>query len=271
MTGKKLRLKRFNYPHSTHGLIVPLDHGLTLGPISGIESVRQIAEWIQHPAICGVIVHKGLAERLIEANLLDSVGLMIHLNGMSSISTAPDQKERLTTLENAIRLGADAVSLQVNFDGSNDAENLRLMGKVVDEAAKFSLPVLAMMYDKVVLDEEQAIPRLRHLMRIAIELGCDMIKIAPPVLPAQLPSLLNDISSDIPIFLAGGALREVESLYAFLRSGLRAGARGLCVGRNIFQRQDYSEVLSHLQELLGSNARKVFDLPLEGGLVYGTH
>ncbi len=271
MNGKRFRLNRFRYPHSKNGLIVPLDHGLTLGPLSGIGSIREIARWITHPSICGVIVHKGIAERLTEARLLDGKGLMIHLNGMSSIAASPDTKERLTSMENAARLGADGVSFQVNFTGQNDSRNLQLMGQLIDEASRFGLPVLAMIYDKVTNANESALIRLRHFLRAAIELGCDAVKIAPPADSATLPELLRGLAEDIPVFLAGGALADDQALYEMTRASLTSGSSGLCVGRNVFQRENCGDVLSQLQQILEDRPRAISEVTYERDLAYGTH
>ncbi len=271
MTGKKLRMNRFRFRGSKHGLIVPIDHGLTIGPVSGLGSVREIAKWITHPAICGVIVHKGMAERLGEAGLLDGLGVMIHLNGMSLLAKNPDNKERLTDITTAVRLGADAVSFQVNFDGQNDARNLTQMGEMVDEASKYSLPVLAMVYDKVKGDAKVRRERLRHLIRVSIEMGCDAIKIAPPEELSELAPLLEGVSEDIPVFLAGGTVTSPESLVAMTRAGLKAGMAGLCVGRNVFQRSDTSEILTQLKETLLPRLPKVTEFPLHGEMVYGVN
>lgn len=250
MTGKQHRLSRFQYPHSKRGLIVPIDHGLTVGPLPGLESVRKMREWIHSPAICGVIAHKGIAERLLQSGALEGKGLLVHLNGMSTLSSDPDTKERLTSIETAMRLGADGVSFQVNFSGTNDSENLRAMGKIVDEASDFGLPVLAMVYDKVTTNPKNTVTRLRHLIRAAVEMGCDAVKIAPPSQLELLPEMLADVSEDIRIYLAGGSLATEVELMTLTRAALRAGAQGLCVGRNVFQRTDARDTLERLREVL---------------------
>ncbi len=270
MSGKQLRLNRFLYRDSKRGLIVPIDHGLTLGPLPGIQSVREIGRWIQDPAICGVIVHKGMAERLAEARLLDGLGLMIHLNGMTSLAAKPDTKEALTSVETALRLGADGVSFQVNFDGENDSRNLQLMGRMVDEAAAYGLPVLAMVYDKVEAKDQIATQRLRHLIRATIEMGCDAVKIAPPAQLSLLPGLLANLSEDIPIFLAGGALGSRQELSDLVKGALKAGAAGVCVGRNVFQRPDASQILGELRDLIRPPS-VVSESPFYAGALHGAH
>jgi class I fructose-bisphosphate aldolase/fructose-bisphosphate aldolase/2-amino-3,7-dideoxy-D-threo-hept-6-ulosonate synthase len=267
-SGKQLRLNRFRYRRSRYGLIVPIDHGLTLGPVEGLKSVSQIAGWITHPAITGVIAHKGMVERLSDRGLLSGLGVMIHLNGMSALAQAPDRKTRLTAIETAVRLGADAVSLQINFDGHNDAENLSQLGQVVDEAQEYGLPVLTMLYDKVAQSESrQRLSRLRHLLRIAMELGTDALKIAPPANLAEIPELLDGIAEDVPVFFAGGSVVRDEELFALAEQAVVSGAAGLCVGRNVFQREAPGAVLSQLHSLFACADK---GLPLSHALSQAT-
>lgn len=248
---KKIRWSRFLDRRSSHGIIVPVDHGLTIGPVEGLNSMAQAARWITHPAITGIIAHKGMIERLGSYGLLRGVGVMVHLNGMTSLSSEPDRKVRLTSLEAAVRLGADAVSLQLNFDGSNDAHNLTELGAVVDEAQRYGLPVLTMLYDKVAIQgDEASTKRLKHLMRACVELGTDALKLAAPARTADLPALLEGVREHTAVFFAGGEVRSEEEMRCLAQEVVRHGATGLCVGRNIFQREAASTILTRLQEVV---------------------
>ncbi|MCY0989616.1 aldolase [Nannocystis sp. ILAH1] len=248
---KKIRWSRFLEPRSGRGIIVPIDHGLTIGPIDGLDSMTRIARWIGHPGITGIVAHKGMVERLGSRNLLRRVGVMVQLNGMTSLAPEPDRKERLTSIETALRLGADAVSLQINFDGKNDAHNLTQLGAVVDEAQRLGLPVLTMLYDKVPCDGEEArARRLRHLMRACVELGTDALKLAAPTDIAQLPSLLDGIREHTSIFFAGGEVCSEGQLLELATQVVAYGAAGLCVGRNVFQRAAATDTLTRLQEVV---------------------
>lgn len=251
MSGKKVRLARFVCP-GRPSIIVPIDHGLTMGPLQGIGSTNEVAGWIGTPVIDGIIAHKGMIERLGAQGLLNRVGVMMHLNGMSLLSSNPDTKTRLTRIETAVRLGADAVSVQVNFDGSNDEGNLETLGAVVDDAAEFGLPVLAMVYDKVTSSSPRVeLARARHLMRIAIELGIDAIKIGLPSDLSTLDELLAGVSSDIPVFFAGGQVSDPAQLMPLARRLTGPGrAAGLCVGRNVFQQSNPQALLLQLADTL---------------------
>lgn len=248
---KKIRWSRFLHPQSGRGIIVPIDHGLTIGPIPGLDSLRRIESWIQHPGITGVIAHKGMVERIGGRGWLQGRGVMIHVNGMTSLASAPNNKELLTSVERAVRLGADAVSLQINFDGTNDAHNLRLLGTVVDEADRFGLPVLTMLYDKVSdVRAEQGLARLRHLARACVELGTDALKLSAPKDLSHIPALLDGVQEHTAVFFAGGELCGDEELLELAKTVVLHKASGLCIGRNVFQREAAPVMLSRLQEVV---------------------
>jgi class I fructose-bisphosphate aldolase/fructose-bisphosphate aldolase/2-amino-3,7-dideoxy-D-threo-hept-6-ulosonate synthase len=248
--GKRVRWSRFVGASSGRSLIVPIDHGLTLGPIEGLSGVGEIGRWLRSPAIDGVVAHKGLVARLGAAGLLAGRGVMVHLNGATAIGEAPDTKCLLTSVENAVRLGADGVSLQVNFGSDNHAHNLAVLGRVVDEAERFGLPVLAMVYPVGAVDDERvAMTRHRHYLRVAYELGVDAVKTAPPVHLEDIPLLLDAVD-DLAVLFSGGSLASDEALMSLAKAVSAAGAGGLCVGRNVFQRPEPDSFLARVREVL---------------------
>jgi class I fructose-bisphosphate aldolase/fructose-bisphosphate aldolase/2-amino-3,7-dideoxy-D-threo-hept-6-ulosonate synthase len=251
-TAKRIRLGRFLDRGTRHGLIVPIDHGLTLGPIDGIGSSARIAAWLDVDAgVNGVVLHKGLLERLAARGALQGMGVMLHLNGMPACAAAPDTKAMVTEVQTAVRLGADAVSVQLNFDGANDAHNVALLGAVADAAAPLGLPVLTMLYDKKPGTAADArVARLRHLMRTCIELGTDALKIGAPEQLADVPAILRDLADDALIFFAGGAVGSEQPLVELTTLALRHGGAGLCVGRNVFQRPDPRVALRALKNAM---------------------
>lgn len=258
--GKSIRWSRLVDPTTGRGLIVPIDHGLTMGPIRGLRSTSDVAKWIRHPAINGIIAHKGTVERLGGANLLGNLGIVVHLNGMTVIGEKPDNKQMLSSVHSAVRLGADAVSLQVNFSGTNHAHNLRMLADVEESASNYGLLVLAMVYDMTeATDDAERVTRQRHLIRAAIELGVDIVKTDPPPRPQDLPDLLDGISEDVAIFFSGGALRAEDELTDLARFVATSNAKGLCVGRNVFQRPDADSILSRLRA--GLDAAPATPLP----------
>ncbi len=227
------RWTRFIDAVSRTGLIVPLDHGLTGGPISGIGHMTQVLPWLRSRLINGVIVHKGFAARLHEANALEGKGLCVHLNGAMTLSRFPERKELLVDVDTVLRLGADAVSIDLVFDGSNDTENLRLASHVSDAARVWQLPLLVML--KSTKSDAGSQARIfRHLTRAMTELGATAVKV-PRCQASDIGELLDDVSRDIDVFFAGGERDDEQSLIDFAAQAVQAGARGFCFGRNVFQ------------------------------------
>ncbi|MFI7587494.1 class I fructose-bisphosphate aldolase [Spongisporangium articulatum] len=267
---KDLRWSRFVAPTSGRSLIVPIDHGLTMGSVAGLSSVHEISGWLRHPAIDGVIAHKGMVDKLATHGLLQGLGVMIHLNGSTAIGEDPDTKHMVTTVENAVRLGADAVSMQVNYRPDNHGHNLSQLGRVVDEAERFGLPVLVMVYPAGPADDAPGRPmRLhRHYLRVAYELGVHAVKTAPPEHLDDLDELLDGIGEDLPILFSGGALTSDEELTHLAKVVADSQAAGLCLGRNVFQRPDPAPILDQLRALLDAAPRGgVLDVAgLEGSL-----
>ena len=118
--GKNRRLKRI-MQGDNRTVIVPMDHGVTVGPI-----------------------HKGIAKH-VDSN---GTGLIVMLSGMSNLSPNVNGKVQVCSVQEAIRLGADAVSVHVNIGAQDEDKMLQNMGKVADECDQYGMPLLAMMYPR---------------------------------------------------------------------------------------------------------------------------
>ncbi|RXE97797.1 aldolase [Pseudoalteromonas sp. PS5] len=249
--GRKLRLSRLLYPEQSAGLIVPIDHGLTVGPIKGIESTQAIQSWVSNANISAIIAHKGMIEKLILADAIpSSTGVMVHLNGMNSLFEDADTKQLVTDLAYAVQLGADAVSIQVNFTESNAAHNTRLLGAVADKAHALGIPLLSMVYDKANAQGIEAVDRMRSFIRMGVELGSDALKIGFPEKDEYLPDLLSASDDGTPIFFAGGEKGDENILLHKAQSAMEYGAKGLCIGRGVFQSDNKDFLLSRLAKVL---------------------
>jgi fructose-bisphosphate aldolase, class I len=249
--GRARRWGRFTHPVSGRALITPIDHGLTLGPIEGLNDLSAIKKWLSSDQLTGVVMHKGMVERL---SIAAKVGLMIHLNGAVAIDDPVEPaalalKVRLTSIETAVALGADAVSVHLDMGGQRGSHYLSLLGEVVDEAHAVGLPVLAMLYDKTSGVDPNNLGRQRHFMRAAVEVGADVLKVQSPNELARLPDILDGFSHT-PVVFAGGMIKGDAELFALARAVVLHGGAGLCAGRNVFQRPDPIRCLRELSKIL---------------------
>jgi class I fructose-bisphosphate aldolase/fructose-bisphosphate aldolase/2-amino-3,7-dideoxy-D-threo-hept-6-ulosonate synthase len=108
-----------------------------------------------------------------------------------------------------------------------------------------------MLYDKCPPPCPTArITRQRHLMRIAIELGSDALKLGAPASLAEIPELFEGLATDVPIYFAGGELCDEEAIVELARHTVINGGAGLCLGRNVFQRPSSTALLTRLRDVI---------------------
>lgn len=251
--GIKRRWSRFCNPVHGNALIVPIDHGLTMGAIKGIECYQKLNRWIDSPYIDGVIVHQGLLKYLVRKNLVNNTAICMHLNGTSNLSADISDKPLLFNVESAVSYGADAVSIDLIFNKYNSSANFALLSQVVSVANHYGLPVLVMLnIDMSYYMREDCVSIMRQYIRSMCELGVTAVKLNKISYVSELQMLLRDISQDIQIVFAGGELCSEEDIAELAVNSVRYGALGVCVGRNIFQNKAPDKILSRLYKALSS-------------------
>ena len=141
--GKTIRLERILNRDTGRAIIVPLDHGVTVGPISGLTDMRDTVTGIVEGGANAVLMHKGVVPCGHRAKGRD-IGLIVHLSASTSLSPFSGAKTLVCDVEEAVSLGADAVSLHVNLGDASERDMLADFGKVTRDAVRWGIPVLAM-------------------------------------------------------------------------------------------------------------------------------
>lgn len=246
MCGKVIRLKRLLHGKYHKACIVPLDHGVTLGPIVGItdyiDTVRQVLEG----GADAVILHKGLLKSVSEHYDLLKGKFIMHLSASTRLGPDPSAKVLVSTVEEAVKLGADGVSVHVNLGTSTEAGMIKDLGSVSSACQNWGMPLLAMMYTS---NGSENFHQTIHAARIAEELGADIIKIDFPKKTDVLTELVQKIK--IPVLIAGGAkLDKPEELLEVIDLALKAGISGVAIGRNIFQYPNPKFITSLISKLV---------------------
>ncbi len=247
--GKNRRLKRI-MQSDNRTVIVPMDHGVTVGPIQGIENMQQTINHLLKGDVDAILVHKGIAKH-VDAN---GTGLIVMLSGMSNLSPNINSKVQVCSVQEAIRLGADAVSVHVNIGAQDEDKMLSNMGKVADECETYGLPLLAMMYPRgPKIQNEHAPDVVAHAARIGAELGADIIKAN---FTGSIDSFKGVVEScPVPVVIAGGPkCKTSEEILQTTHDALKAGAAGLSIGRNVFQHENPALMVKALGAIVHKNA-----------------
>jgi fructose-bisphosphate aldolase/2-amino-3,7-dideoxy-D-threo-hept-6-ulosonate synthase len=211
-----------------------MDHGVSIGPVKGIENMQQIVNQLLKGGADAVVLHKGIAKRVDIGN----AGLIVHLSAISNLSPNCTNKVQVCTVEEAIRLGADAVSVHINVGAQDEYEMLTKLGRVADECDASGMPLLAMMYPRgPKIPSEHAPEAVAHAARIGAELGADIIKTNYTGDVETFKKVVE--SCPVPVIIAGGPKAETaQQILQMAHDSIKAGAAGLSIGRNVFQHKN---------------------------------
>ncbi len=127
MIGKKIRIERILDRKTGRCVIVPMDHGVSVGPIEGIIDMAETIDNVASGGANAVIVHKGIVGSGHRGYGRD-IGLIIHLSASTGLGPDPNHKVLVTSVEKAIQMGADAVSVHVNVGSEKEPEMLHAAG-----------------------------------------------------------------------------------------------------------------------------------------------
>ena len=237
--GKKIRIKRIFNIESGKTVIVPMDHGVSMGPIYGLQDIDATVNMIIRGGANATIVHKGIVTSTNRSEDTD-IGLIIHLSASTSLNPDPNNKISVCDVDEALALGADAVSVHVNIGADTESAMLESLGKTARECNRWGIPLLAMMYprgENVAEDVET----VKLAARVGAEVGADIIK-CPYTGSAE--SFMEVIKGcPVPVVIAGGSkLTDLQTL-EMIEGAMNAGAAGLSIGRNVFQHENPEKFL----------------------------
>lgn len=247
--GKKIRLERLFNRATGRSVIVPLDHGVTVGPIDGLVDMRDTVNQIAEGGADAVLMHKGLV-RCGHRESGRDVGLIVHLSSSTSLSPRPNAKALTATVEDAIKHGADGVSVHVNLGDETERDMLADLGRVAAQTAEWGMPLLAMMYARGPRIKDPFDPdTVAHCARVGVELGADVVKVP---YTGDMDSFAHVVQSCcVPVVIAGGPkLDSTRDFLQMVHDAVRAGAAGLSVGRNIFQHEHTAQLVRAVRGLV---------------------
>ena len=250
MYGKSIRLKRL-FPTADRRLFsVPLDHPVSMGPIDGLEELRPLAEELQDGGADLLIVTKGAVRELAPV-LAPTTLLGIHVSASTSLGTTSNRKVLVGTAEEAVSLGADVLSVQVNFGIPEEPEMLRDLGIAADQCRQLGLPLLCMAYVK---SGHGGTPEeLRHAARAAADTGADIVKTSYPGSRDEFAKLCR--TTPVPVLIGGGVRLDDEAAFLHvIEESIRAGGAGICIGRNLFQRKPVRALAHRISRVLHPEA-----------------
>ena len=229
------RLRHLFNSRTGRTFVVPMDHGISIGPVPGLYDMRQTVRQMAGTGVSGIVVHKGLV-RTVTPCLRRSpdITLIVHLCASTSQAPDPNEKQLVCTVQEALALGADAVSVHVNIGADTEGQMLRDFAEVAERCHSLRVPLLAMVYargPKLKVQFSEAFNT--HCARVADEIGADLVKVQYTGSRDSFARVVKSVS--IPVVIAGGPrMTSDEEVLQMVWDSLAAGGAGVSIGRNVF-------------------------------------
>lgn len=259
--GKHKRLERILGKSNKSLIISPIDDSLLAGPFGGLENMGELVANISRGHPSAILGFRGTLERYSAL----TGGIPTILNCTASVAgPRHSDKVQVHKVIEAHQIGADAVAAHFNLTATAELSTIRIFSGISEQARQVGLPVMAVAYPRKSVDgldenyfdlreaDEVAYAGLvAHCVRIAAELGADIIK-TQYTGSAETFSTVLSASQGVPIVVAGGPkISKVEAI-SLAKSAIQSGAAGVSFGRNVFGRSNPAKFLKTLRSELES-------------------
>ena len=227
--GMQSRLARVFRPAGGRTVMLAIDHGYFQGPTSGLERVDlSIVPLLRYAD--ALMTTRGMVRSTIPP--ASGTPIVLRASGGPSILKELSDEQIAVSMEDAVRINACAVAVQVFIGGEFETQSVANMTRLVDEGQRYGIPVLAVTAVGQELTRDARY--LRLATRICAELGAHVVK---TYYCAQDFDTVT-AACPVPIVMAGGKkLPELDALTVACRA-VAEGAAGVDMGRNIFQSDD---------------------------------
>jgi fructose-bisphosphate aldolase, class I len=287
--GKRTRLRRLLFEFGPgHGtlMLLPIDQGIEHGPRDFFPNpaskdpdyqFRLAAEAGYSALACQI----GLAEKYYP-DYAGQVPLILKVNGRTDVPPSDDALSTTnSSVEDAVRLGADAVGYTMYLGSPRQGEDLHQLKGVREECDRYGMPLVIWAYPRGSAIEQKggrdSFYAIDYAARMAMEMGADIVKLNFPKLNPEKdkdsPAPYNEgvFSQDEAVqhvvasagrslvVLSGGSKADDETVLGHTRSIMRAGGSGVIFGRNVWQREwnEALEIIGQIKETLLSEVRRI--------------
>lgn len=228
--GMKNRLAQLIQPDG-RALFLPIDHGYFQGPTRKLEQPGKTIGPLM-PYADAIMLTRGILRSSVDPNNTKPIILRVS-GGVSIIGKDLANEGIITSIREAIRLNASAISISIFVGSDYERESLLNLARLVDEAEDYGIPVMAVTAVGKELEKREA-RYLALCCRIAAELGTRVVK---TYWCENFEKVVQ--GCPVPVVMAGGPRTETEKeVFDFVYDGLQRGAIGVNLGRNIWQ-NDY--------------------------------
>ncbi|RGX56473.1 MULTISPECIES: class I fructose-bisphosphate aldolase [Anaerotruncus] len=247
--GKSVRLNRLMPQGDGLYLGLTVDHAMARGVLPGLDTIADTLEKLLAGDPNAITMHKGIAEHCFE-QYAGRVPLVLKCSTFSPYQPGADVI--VADIEEAVRMGADAVSVGCIVGGDNQPEQIRTLSEFSKAAASAGMPLVTHIYPRgnlIAQEDRMAWQNVLYAARVAAELGVDLIKTNYPGSPEDFEKVVR--GTPTRVLVAGGAPGgTIDSYLQMTRDVIDAGGKGVTYGRFVFQYQNPTALVKTLRKIV---------------------
>jgi fructose-bisphosphate aldolase, class I len=286
--GKRARLHRLLFefgPGNGTLMLLPIDQGIEHGPRDFFPNPAskdpdyqfRLAKEAGYSALACQI---GMAEKYYP-DYAGEVPLILKVNGKTDV---PSSAQALSTcnasVEDGVRLGADAIGYTLYLGSPRQDEDLAQLRQVRQDCDRFGMPLIVWSYPRGEAIDKKGGPgsfyAIDYAARMAMEQGADVVKLNYPKINPETdkdaPAPYNEMEVTAEeamrqcvesagrslVVLSGGSKVDDATVLDHCKSVMDAGGSGVIFGRNVWQREwsEALEIIAQIKETLLANVKR---------------
>lgn len=262
LVGKKMRLSRI-FGEDEKTFVIAMDHGVELGPVSGLEDIRStVKKVLRGDYKPDAVLMTPSMIRLCHEEMAGKLGVLARLDGATTTMGPDITKYRLlSSVQEASASGADGVATMAFIGVENEPQNLERVARVSEECLRLGMPhVVEALPPEIV--EHHFKPKagwrwpdpehVKFADRVAAELGADVVKSYYTGDPDTFQEVVKCCPVPI-IVLSGPGASDPRGLLEIVKDSIEAGAKGVIMGRNVFGYRDPPAIVKAISRMVHEN------------------
>lgn len=250
--GMENRLSKIFKPQSGKTVMLAVDHGYFQGPTTGLVNLEKTIEPLGNLADC-LFITRGMLRNCVEKKINSSICLRV--SGGPSILQELSNEDIVVSMEEALRLNASGVGMSIFVGAENEDRSIVNLGRLVNEAEKYGMPVLAI--TAVGKEMGRDARYLGLACRMAAELGSRIVK---TYYCKDFYKITE--SCPVPVVMAGGKKIPEKDALKMTENAIKEGASGVDMGRNIFQSANPVKMIKAIKAIVheGADSKEAYKL-----------
>ncbi len=260
---KEIRMARLFNPADGRSVCIPVDHGAGGSPM-GLKDPVAVLGRLCDLGIDSTLIMKGLAKLTQDLFVRkDAPGRILTMDTLLTSTTPggseyPMDHEMVATVEEAVANDFSCAKILLVFGTEREVlmKNMKHVADLATECDRWNIPMMVepVMWGAGIPKEKKLDPEyIEHAARIAVELGCDILKMPYSGNQAGFADLIRRFKEPVMV-LGGPKMSSIRDVFEVAYQTTAAGARGLVFGRNVWQNPDMDSVVRALQAIVHNGA-----------------